>query len=104
MLLPRGRLVRSMPGETSSRRNFGARSLVSCRPSELNLVARREQSFQSRALSNDAYKAVAIQIVDIDRAAIANSGGVVQAEAMAVNVAEVIVGSFVLNDRNPSIY
>ena len=53
--LPREKIDRSMPGGTTSRRNFGARNLVSRRPGKRKLSDRREQSFQRRALSNDPY-------------------------------------------------
>jgi hypothetical protein len=66
--ISRKKSVSSMPGETSTRRNFGAWNLVSRWPGKLKLLARRQQSFQRCMLSNNAHKLVAIPVVDIDRA------------------------------------
>ena len=93
-----------MLGETSTRRNFGAWNLISPRLGKLKLLARRPQSFQSRTLSHNTHKPVAIPVVNIDRASIADAGGAVEAKAMAADIVEVIVLGFVLNDRKPSIY
>lgn len=93
-----------MPAETSARRDFGAWNLVSPRPGKFELLARRPQSSQTRTLSNNTHKPVAIPVVDIDRGSVADTEGAVEVKAMAANIVEVIVRGFVLNDRKPGIY